>query len=64
MTPDTEALLTVQDVARRFNVPVSWVYAKAEANELPHRKLGKYLRFDATDLDTYLKAQRRGREER
>jgi excisionase family DNA binding protein len=49
----------VQDVARRFSVPVSWVYAKAEAGELPHVKLGRYLRFHAADIQAYLVAQRR-----
>jgi excisionase family DNA binding protein len=57
--PD-EPLLTVHDVARRFNVPVSWVYAKAEANQLPHIKLAKYVRFRASDIEAYLAAQQRG----
>ena len=30
-----EPLLTAQGVAQLFGVPVSWVYAKAEAGELP-----------------------------
>ena len=54
-----EPLLTVQDVARRFNVPTSWAYAKAEAGELPSIKLGRYLRFRAADIEAYLRAQRR-----
>jgi excisionase family DNA binding protein len=57
-----EPLHTVQDVARRFNVPVSWAYAKAEANEIVHHKLGRYLRFRACDIEAYLSAQRRGGE--
>jgi excisionase family DNA binding protein len=55
-----DTLLTVQDVARRLNVPVSWVYAKAEADALPHVKLGRYLRFHADEIEAYLSAQRRG----
>jgi excisionase family DNA binding protein len=55
-----ERLVTVQDVARRFNVPVSWVYAKAEANELPHVKLGRYVPFRPAEIEAYLSAQRRG----
>jgi excisionase family DNA binding protein len=57
-----EPLLTVQDVARIFNVPVSWVYAKAEAGDLAHHHIGRYLRFRASDLELYLAAQRRGGE--
>ena len=60
MSAHPEPLLTVQDVARRFNVPVSWVYTKAEANELPHFKVGRYIRFRTSDVEVYLAAQRRG----
>ena len=60
LTGDTDQLLTVQDLARRFNVPVSWAYAKAEAGELPHIKLGRYLRFRACEIEAYLQTQRRG----
>ena len=59
MSANEEPLLTVQDVARRLNVPVSWVYAKAEANQLPHIKLGRYLRFCLQDVTDHLAAQRR-----
>jgi excisionase family DNA binding protein len=57
----SEPLLTVQDVARHFNVPVSWVYAKAEGGDLPSLKLGRYLRFRFLDVEAYLVAQSRGR---
>lgn len=57
---DDPPLLTVQDVARRFNVPVSWVYSKAEADQLPHRHIGRYLRFVPAEIEAYLAAQRRG----
>lgn len=63
MTPSLEhegSLLDVKDVARRFNVPCSWVYAKAEAGELPHLKIGRYLRFNAADIERYLLDQQRG----
>jgi excisionase family DNA binding protein len=52
MTP----ALNVQDVARLFNVPVSWVYAKVEDGSLPHFKLGRYVRFRASDIEAYLAA--------
>ena len=57
---DDERLLTVHDLARRFNVGVTWVYAKAEAGELPYVKLGRYLRFRACEIEAYLAAQGRG----
>ncbi len=61
-TETAESLATVQDISRRFNVPVSWVYAKAEAGELPSLKIGRYLRFRACEIDAWLAEQRRGKE--
>ena len=60
-TVDDDALLTVHDAARLLNVSVSWVYAHTRDNledRLPCVKLGKYLRFDRTDLHTYIDAKR------
>ena len=57
---DDDAILTVHDAARLLNVSVSWVYARTHGNlddRLPS-VLGKYLRFDRTDLHTYIDAKR------
>ena len=43
-----ERLLTVAEVAELLKVPVSWVYERSRrrgAAQIPHFKLGKYLRF-------------------
>ena len=52
-------LLTVQDVAHRLQVPVSWVYEHTRprcSNPLPCIKLGKYLRFCSADIMNYLRS--------
>jgi excisionase family DNA binding protein len=59
VTPSSDPSLTVHDVARRFSVPVTWVYSTAEAGKLAHTKIGRYLRFSEHDLAAYLAAQRR-----
>ena len=54
---DAETLLTVQEVAALLKVPVSWVYEHARARgkkQLPHLKLGKYLRFRTQDILEWL----------
>ena len=54
-------LLTVQDAARFLNVSVSWVYEHVRddsKDRLPVLKLGKYLRFDQSDLRAYIDATR------
>ena len=56
-----DELLTVHDAARFLNVSVSWVYehTRDDADDrLPFVKLGKYLRFDRTDLRAYVDAKR------
>ena len=56
-----DELLTVHDAARFLNVSVSWVYehTRDDADDrLPFVKLGKYLRFDRSDLRAYVDAKR------
>ena len=56
-----EELLTVSDAARLLNVTVSWVYEHTRddaEDRLPFVKLGKYVRFDRTDLREYIDAKR------
>lgn len=53
---DPPQLLTVPQVAHRLNVPASWVYAKAEAGELAHLKLGRYVRFEPRAIEEFLLA--------
>lgn len=56
-----QELLTVQDAARLLNVSVSWIYehTRDDADDrLPFVKLGKYVRFDRTDLRDYIDRKR------
>ena len=52
-----DELLTVAEVAERLKVPVSWVYERTRrrgVERIPHFKLGKYLRFDASEVREWL----------
>src|SRR2546425_746715 len=54
---DAEVLLTVQKVAQILNVPVSWVYEhvrRSAAHRLPHVRVGKYIRFEASAIRDWL----------
>jgi excisionase family DNA binding protein len=54
-------LLTVQEAAQFLKVTVSWVYehVRPDADDrLPVLKFGKYLRFDARDLRSYIDEKR------
>jgi len=56
-----ERLLTVQDVANLLQVPISWVYQRTRrrgGDQLPHVKLGKYLRFEEAVVVDFVRRQR------
>ncbi len=56
-----DELLTVNDAARFLHVTVSWVYEHTRddvEDRLPFVKLGKYVRFDRTDLREYVDVKR------
>ncbi len=61
--PIKDELLTVEEVAQFFKVPLSWVYGHCRARStdpLPHVKLGKYLRFHKSELVHYMEKLRCG----
>ncbi len=60
--PKLERLWTVEEVADLFQVPSSWVYDRTRRRgqeQLPHLKLGKYLRFEEHAVREFLERQRR-----
>jgi excisionase family DNA binding protein len=50
-------LLDAKQAGELLNVPPSWVLAQARAGRIPHLKLGRYVRFDADELDSWRQAQ-------
>jgi len=56
-----DELLTVHEAARFLHVTVSWVYEHTRddaEDRLPFVKIGKYVRFDRTDLREFIDAKR------
>jgi excisionase family DNA binding protein len=51
------ALLTIKDAQRLLNVPRSWLYERTRKGEIPHVKLGKYIRFDREELLAWVAAR-------
>jgi excisionase family DNA binding protein len=52
-----DELLTVSEVAAVLKVPVSWVYERTRrfgTDQIPHFKLGKYLRFRWSTVQKWL----------
>lgn len=52
-----EKLLTVGEVAERLQVPRTWIYK--HLHKIPHIKLGKYLRFEPSQVDAMLHVLRK-----
>ncbi len=60
--PKLERLLAVEEVAELLHVPASWVYDRTRRRgkeQLPHLKLGKYLRFEEKAVWEFLERLRR-----
>ncbi len=51
--------LTIAEAAACLRVKVSWLYDRTRTNEVPHIKLGKYLRFDQDELLAWARQFRR-----
>jgi excisionase family DNA binding protein len=50
-------LLTVTEIAAALKVPIAWVYERTRRRgpeQMPHLKVGKYLRFRHSDVDRWL----------
>ncbi len=52
-------LLTIEEAAGLLRVKVTWLYERTRTNEVPHVKLGKYLRFDQDELLAWTRQFRR-----
>ena len=52
-----EEFITVGELAKRLNVPVSWIYQRTRLGPeaIPHVKMGKYVRFDWEEVVEFFK---------
>ncbi|TFH65666.1 MAG: DNA-binding protein [Candidatus Zixiibacteriota bacterium] len=52
-----ESLLSIKDLSTLLKVPVSWIYdrtRKGSVEQIPHYKIGKYVRFNQEEVLVYL----------
>lgn len=52
--------LTVEEAAQRLGVTVGWIYERTRRKTIPHRKLGKFVRFTEEDLRAIVEAAAKG----
>lgn len=48
---EPERLLTIPEAARVLAVPESWLRERVRLRRVAHRRLGKHVRFSASDLE-------------
>jgi predicted DNA-binding transcriptional regulator AlpA len=54
-----EPLVGVAELQKRYGPPKSWWYANAENGTVPSYKLGKYVKFRLSEVETWIQAQKR-----
>jgi excisionase family DNA binding protein len=61
MAPTAPAgLVDAAEAGRLLSVPASWVLAEARADRIPHVRLGRYVRFNAAELEDWWQGRARG----
>ena len=57
-----EPVIDITAAAQILGVPRSWIYARVEQEycDVPHFRVGRYLRFRASELDAYLQENQGG----
>lgn len=53
-------LIDAAQAGELLGVPKSWVLAEARAGRIPHVRLGRYVRYEAAELEVWWQARRRG----
>jgi excisionase family DNA binding protein len=56
----TGPLLDAKQAAALLSVPASWLLAQARRDAVPHVRLGRYVRFDAAELEAWWRSRMRG----
>jgi len=50
-----QVLIGIKKMAKKLDLPVSWLYARTRTKEIPHYKIGKYVKFDEAEIWAWLK---------
>jgi excisionase family DNA binding protein len=49
-----DAILTPNQLADYLQISKQWVYERVSLGEIPHTRVGKYLRFRKSDIDKWM----------
>jgi excisionase family DNA binding protein len=54
---DQPALVSASEMARELGVPESQLRKMARENRVPHYRIGKYVRFDRSEVRIFMKRE-------
>jgi excisionase family DNA binding protein len=54
-----KGFLTINELSEYLNLKRSTLYAKVEAGELPHYRIGRLIRFKREEVDRWMEGHRR-----
>lgn len=60
MSATGDRLLEAKDVAAMLSVPVTWVRGHTRSGAIPHVPLGRYVRYDRGDIETWMESRKAG----
>lgn len=46
--------LTIDELSDLLQIPKSWIYERTRKNQIPHKRIGKYLRFDQSEIENWI----------
>jgi excisionase family DNA binding protein len=49
-----EAVMTAREVAALLRVTPGWIYAATRRNEIPHVRLGRYVRYRRSAIEAWM----------
>jgi excisionase family DNA binding protein len=58
--PHALALINAESAGELLGVTASWVLEQARRDRIPHVRLGRYVRFDPTELEAWWRGRLRG----
>jgi len=50
-------LIGIKTMAEILDVPESWIYSRTRTGEIPHYKVGKYVKFNESEVMEWLKVK-------
>ena len=57
-------LIGINEMAKKLDVPVTWLYSRTRTNEIPHFEIGKYVKFDPEKVMIWVQEQSESNWER